>query len=594
MFKLFKYLKAREWTLIALCAVAVVFSVWLDLTLPDYMRQITAEISKNNNLLLYPNGADINEVYRFGWLMLACAVGSLAVTILVAYISSSIGSGFSKSLRSAMYEKVDEFSLAEINKFSTPSLITRSTNDIMQVQMAVTMSLQIAIKAPVLAVWAMIKISDANIEWTMAVGVGVIIMIALFVTILALSMPRFRKMQVLTDNINRVARENLTGLSIVRAYNAEHYQSDKFEKANDDLTKTQLFTSRAMSFVMPTIATLNSGLALAIYWVGAYLIDNIGPGPEAVDLFSNMVIFSSYAMQIIFSVMMATMWFVILPRSQVAAKRINEVLDTPISVMSGNKKDGQEGLRGVVEFKDVSFGYNNAAEPVLSGINFTAKQGETVAFIGGTGSGKTTLVNMVPRLYDASSGEVLIDGINIKEYDLPSLYDKMGYISQKSVMFDGTIRSNIAFGDVGNKMSEDDIYRGLEIAQGKDFVDKLEKGLESSVARGGTNFSGGQKQRLSIARAIAKRPEFLIFDDSFSALDYKTDKALRGAIKKHTSDTTVLVVAQRIGTIMDADQIIVLDEGKIVGKGKHRDLLETCPVYLDIAKSQLSEEELAR
>jgi ATP-binding cassette subfamily B protein len=460
--------------------------------------------------------------------------------------------------------------------------------------MMVTMGLQVAVKAPILAVWALVKISDSSVEWTAATSIAVGILIVMFVVILLLAMPKFRRMQALTDDINRVARENLTGLSIVRAYNAEEYQTRKFEKTNQELTYTNMFASRAMAFTIPTIATIMSFITLVIYWIGAYLINDAGAGLQASVLFGNMIVFSSYAMQILLAVMMITMWFIILPRSQVSAKRINEVLDTPISIRNGSLRQGRLGMVGEVEFVNVGFRYSANAEPVLQDISFRARRGETVAFIGSTGSGKTTLINMVPRFYDATSGQVLVNGKDVKEYDSHALYNKIGYISQKAVMFDGSIRSNIAMGSLGKYMIEEDIYRGLDIAQGGEFVSKLPEGIESAVARGGSNFSGGQKQRLSIARAIAKCPEILIFDDSFSALDYKTDKNLRAAIKKSTSDTTVLVVAQRIGTIMDADQIIVLNEGKMVGKGKHKELLETCPVYLEIAKSQLSEEELAR
>jgi len=580
-----RYLKPVEWLWIALCIGFVVLSVWLDLTLPDFISDITREVQHES--------PDINNVMWYGGQMLLCALGSVAATIVVGFIAARVASRFCKELRSRIYSKVDEFGMAEINKFSTPSLITRSTNDVVQIQLVVTMGLQSAIKSPILAIWSMGKIATGGVEWTIATGIGIAVLICMFVVVLALAMPKFRRMQILTDNINRVARENLTGLSIVRAYNAENYQTDKFEQANQDLTSTQIFSARAMSFVMPTIATVMSALTLAIYWIGAYLINSAGPGNGALELFSNMVIFSSYTMQIILAIMMMTMWFIMLPRSQVSAKRVIEVLDTQVTIKNGTAIDGLSGLKGKVEFKNVEFKFSPTAEAVLDNISFEANSGETVAFIGSTGSGKSTLINMIPRFFDATSGEVLINGVNIKDYDLQALYNKMGYISQKSVMFDGTIRSNVAFGDIGNEMSDDDIYRGLEIAQGKEFVQNLEDGLESHVARGGANFSGGQKQRLSIARAIAKRPEFLIFDDSFSALDYKTDRNLRAAIKQHTADTTVLVVAQRIGTIMDADQIIVLDNGKMVGKGKHRELLQNCPVYLEIAKSQLSEEELA-
>lgn len=486
--------------------------------------------------------------------------------------------------------------MEEINNFSTLSLITRSTNDITQVQMIITMGLQAMIKAPIMAVWAILKISGKSWQWTLATGVAVAVMIIMLTVLVVFALPKFKVIQTLTDNLNRVTRENLSGLRVVRAYNAEGYQDAKFEKANSELTGNYLFTTRLMAIMSPTMTAIMSGMSLAIYWIGAYLINEAGLPMDKAVLFSDMVVFSSYAVQVIMSFMMIAMIFVMLPRAQVSARRINEVLDTNTKIYDGSRTNGKRGMAGEIEFKDVSFKYLDAKENVLHHISFTAHKGETVAFIGATGSGKTTLINLVPRFYDATEGQVLVDGIDVREYTQNALHKKIGYVSQRAVLFSGNIKENIAFGD-NVEDSEDEqeimeiIQKSMEIAQGSEFADKLEDGYNSLVAQGGTNFSGGQKQRMSIARAIARKPEIYIFDDSFSALDYKTDRVLRTALKKETEGVTSLIVAQRIGTIKDADKIIVLEDGEIAGIGTHKELMKTCRTYQDIAYSQLSKEE---
>ncbi len=585
MLKIFKYLKAEEWLMAGISLIFIVAQVWLDLKLPDYMAEITT-------LTQTPNSA-ISDIWLNGGYMLLCALGSLAAAVVVGFLAAKIAASFSQRLRSLLFNKVESFSMAEINRFSTSSLITRSTNDITQIQMLVVMGLQLVIKAPITAVWAITKISGKGFEWTMVTGVAVLIMIMMVTFLLIVALPKFKKMQTLTDNITRVTRENLTGLRVVRAYNAENYQEEKFETANEELTSTQMFTNRAMAVMMPVMSLLMSGLSLAIYWIGAYLIDAAG-ALDRLSLFSNMVVFSSYAMQVIMSFMMLVIIFIMLPRASVSAKRINEVLDTEPRILDGTKTEGRPGLRGEVVFKSVSFQYPDAAEPVLEDISFTASPGETVAFIGSTGSGKSTLVNLVLRFFDATQGEILIDGINVKEYKLEALFNKIGYVPQKAVLFKGTVESNVAYGDNGGESyALDEVQKAVQIAQGADFVEKMDGQYEAAIAQGGANVSGGQKQRLAIARAVCRKPEIFIFDDSFSALDYKTDRVLRSVLKQETAGVTSLIVAQRIGTIMDADQIIVLDEGKIVGKGTHKDLLRDCTVYREIAMSQLSEEELA-
>lgn len=585
MFRLLKRLKAAEWLQALVSLAFIVAQVWLDLKLPDYMSEITR--------LTQTPGSAISDIWLAGGKMLLCALGSVASAIIVGFFAARIAASFSQRLRSQLFAKVDSFSMEEINRFSTDSLITRSTNDITQVQLLITMGLQMIIKAPIMVVWAVTKIAGKGLEWSLATGVTVLIMIAVIAVLMTLVMPKFRKMQTLTDNLTRVTRENLTGLRVVRAYNAEPYQEAKFEVANAELTETQLFTNRGMAIMMPIITTLMSGLTLAIYWIGATLINNAGM-MDRLTLFSNMVVFSAYAMQVIMSFMMLVMIFVLWPRASVSAKRINEVLETEPSILDGTRVDGEAGKTGEIEFRDVSFRYPGAADDVLCGINFTAKQGEIVAFIGSTGSGKTTLVNLIPRFYDATSGEVLVDGVNVKNYTQDALHNKVGYVPQKAVSFRGTVASNIAYGENGKECpSDDEIQTAMRIAQGADFVEQMDGQYEAEVAQGGSNLSGGQKQRLAIARAVARKPEIYIFDDSFSALDYKTDRALRSALRRETAGVTSLIVAQRIGTILDADQIIVLNDGQIVGKGTHKELLKTCDVYQEIAMSQLSEEELS-
>ncbi len=584
MLKLLKRLKLAEWLQVFASLIFIIIQVWLDLKLPDYMSEIT-------KLTQIP-GSVMADIWIAGAKMLICALGSLVSATAVGFFAARIAASFSQRIRSLLFSKVDSFSMEEINRFSTDSLITRSTNDITQVQMLITMGLQMLIKAPIMVVWAITKIAGKGYEWTLATGVTVGIMVAVIGTIMIFIMPKFKKMQTLTDNLNRVTRENLTGIRVVRAYNAEHYQEEKFEKANQDLTATQLYTNRGMAIMLPMMAALMSGLSLAIYWIGANLI-NAAQAIDRLTIFSNMVVFSSYAVQVVMSFMMLVMIFILLPRATVSAKRINEVLETKPTIIDGYKKDGEMGLKGTIEFKNVSFQYPGAADYVLENVSFLAEQGETVAFIGSTGSGKSTLISLIPRFYDATDGEILVNGVNVKDYTQDALHNKIGYVPQKAVMFRGTVSSNVAFGDNGKKKPlPEEIKSAVRTAQGSEFVEKMENQYEAEIAQGGTNVSGGQRQRLAIARAVCRKPEIYIFDDSFSALDYKTDRVLRSALKKESQGATSLIVAQRIGTIMDADQIIVLDEGKVVGKGNHRELLQTCSVYKEIAMSQLSQEEL--
>lgn len=584
MLSILKRLKKAEWLQVFASLIFIVAQVWLDLKLPDYMSEITR--------LTQVPGSEMADIWAAGAKMLVCALGSLVSAVAVGFFAARIAASFSQRLRSLLFSKVDSFSMEEINRFSTDSLITRSTNDITQVQMLITMGLQMLIKAPIMVVWAITKIDGKGYEWTVATGVAVGIMVVVIGTIMMFIMPKFKKMQSLTDSLNRVTRENLTGLRVVRAYNAENYQEEKFEQANQELTATQLYTNRGMAIMMPMMTTLMSGLSLAIYWIGANLI-NAAQAMDRLTIFSNMVVFSSYAVQVIMSFMMLVMIFILLPRASVSAKRINEVLETKPVIIDGDKKEGEMGAQGTIEFKNVSFQYPGAADCVLENISFQAGKGETVAFIGSTGSGKSTLISLIPRFYDATEGEILVDGVNVKDYTQEALHNKIGYVPQKAVMFRGTVSSNVAFGDNGkNKPLPEEIKSAVRTAQGSEFVENMEHQYEAEIAQGGTNVSGGQKQRLAIARAVCRKPEIYIFDDSFSALDYKTDRVLRSALKKESQGATSLIVAQRIGTIMDADQIIVLDEGKIVGKGTHRELLQTCSVYREIAMSQLSQEEL--
>ncbi|MDO4924530.1 MAG: ABC transporter ATP-binding protein [Turicibacter sp.] len=585
MIQLFKKLKAIEWALFGVSLIFIITQVWLDLKLPDYMSEITQ--------LVQTPGSEMNEILVAGGWMLLCAFGSLATSMIVAAISAKIASNLSARLRLTLFDKVQSFSMEEINNFSTPSLVTRSTNDVNQVQMFIVMGLQMLIKAPILAGWALMKIMDKSWQWTLSTGVAVLVLLVIVGICILIALPRFKRIQKLTDNLNRIARENITGLRVVRAYNAEGYQEGKFENANTELTSTNLVTNSVLAFLMPSISLIMSGLSLAIYWVGAIII-NQADLPSKMTLFSDMIVFSSYALQVVMAFMMLIMIFMLLPRATVSAKRINEVLNTKLTIQNGTIEASPAGVSGEIEFKNVSFKYADADDYVIENISFKANRGETIAFIGSTGCGKSTLVNLVPRFYDVSEGEILVNGVNVKEYDQKVLRNKVGYVSQKAVLFGGTVQSNVSFGDNG-KVSADihQVMDAVNIAQATDFVEKMDGSYEAHIAQGGTNLSGGQKQRLSIARAIARRPEILIFDDSFSALDYKTDRRLRSVLKKETLGTTLLIVAQRIGTIKDADKIIVLDEGRIVGMGSHEQLMQTCDVYQEIAYSQLSKEELA-
>ncbi|MCI7066681.1 MAG: ABC transporter ATP-binding protein [Butyrivibrio crossotus] len=584
MIKLLKNLPKRNWLMMFFAIGFVVLQVWLDLTIPDYMADITA--------LVQTDGSKMADIMAAGGKMLLCAFGSLAATVVVAIISSRIASDFSAVLRAKLFNKVQGFSMEEIGRFSTASLITRSTNDVTQVQMFITIGFQVLIKAPILAIWAVCKISAKSWQWTFSTGVAVAVLLIIVGLCVSIALPKFKKLQELTDDINRVTRENITGINVVRAYNAEKYQESKFETANNNLTKTQLFTSRTMSFMMPGIQLIMSGLPLAIYWIGAYLI-NKADMMSKITLFSDMVTFSSYAMQIVMAFMMMVMVFIILPRASVAAKRINEVLDTEATIEDGDKDIKDSGIRGEIEFKNVNFKYPDAEDYVLSDISFSVKKGETLAIIGATGCGKSTVINLIPRFYDVTEGEVLVDGVNVKDYKQKELRNKIGYVSQKATLFGGTVKSNIAYGDNGKDgFMESDIVDSVYVAQASEFVEKMDEGYDSYIAQSGGNLSGGQKQRLSIARAVCRHPEIFIFDDSFSALDYRTDRALRSALKKECADATKIIVAQRIGTIRDADKIIVLENGTIAGMGKHDELMKNCEVYRQIAYSQLSKEEL--
>jgi ATP-binding cassette subfamily B protein len=573
---------------IALAVVAVAFivaSVWMELTIPEYMSEIT--------VLVQTPGSTMRDILIAGGKMLLYAFGSLVATVIISVCAAKLAMTLGTTLRAKLFHKVQSFSMEEIGHFSTASLITRTTNDVVQVQMFIVMGLQMIIKAPVMAVCAIGKIAGKAWQWTFSTAAAVVILLAVVTICVAVSMPKFKKMQKLTDNLNRVTRENLTGLAVVRAYNAERYQEKKFEDANDEMTRTNLFAQRTMSFMMPSIQLVMSGLALAIYWLGAVLIDQADM-MDRLTLFSDMMVFSQYAIQVVMSFMLLVMIFMILPRASVSANRINEVLDTETTIRDGIRTEGEPGKTGEITFDHVSFRYPDAEGNVLEDISFTAKQGETVAFIGATGCGKSTAVNLIPRFYDATEGEVLVDGVNVRDYTQKALRNKIGYISQKATLFSGTIRSNIAFGDNGqNTPDENDVKEAIATAQATEFVEKLENTYDGYVAQGGSNLSGGQKQRISIARAIARKPEILVFDDSFSALDYKTDRVLRSVLDEKCKNTTRIIVAQRIGTIRDADKIIVLDKGKIVGMGRHDELMDGCEVYRQIALSQLSKEELA-
>lgn len=582
MLKQLKYLQKKEWLMIFLAIGFIVLQVWLELEIPDYMQEIT--------YILETPSPNMSLILEKGGCMLACAISSAITAIIVGYVASKIATRLARRLRSLVFNKVINFSDAEIKHFSTASLITRTTNDIMQVQMIIAMGLQLLIRAPIMAIWALCKIVATNWQWTTATAISVAFIFLVILVIILTALPKFKKIQDLTDNLNRVTRENLTGSRVVRAFNAEGYQEAKFDKANQDITKTHLFINKFMSMMDPAMNLIMSGLPLSIYAIGSYLIYNAG-AYQKLDIFKQMVTFSNYAIMVVMSFVMLIMIFIMLPRAQVSARRINEVLDTKPTILDGEGKD-MPIKTGEVQFVNVGFKYPDAEDYVLHDISFKAEKGQTVAFIGSTGSGKSTLINLVPRLYDATEGQVIVDGVNVKDYTIQQLNNKIGYIAQKPILFFGTVRDNITFGTKdGKKPSEEDIKEAVEVSQSS-FIKDMPDGLASRIDQGGKNVSGGQKQRLSIARALARKPEILIFDDSFSALDYKTDKLLREAIKEKEKDVTCLIVAQRIGTIKNADKIIVLDSGHIVGEGTHDELMQSCPIYKEIALSQLSKEEL--
>ena len=620
MFRIMKYLSKAEIGQMLIALVSIVGQIWFDLELPDYMSDITT--------LVETPGSAMADIWTAGGKMLLISLGSVCCAIITGYIAARVASSFGQRLRSLEFRKVESFGPAEMSKFSTASLITRSTNDITQIQMFITMGLQLIVKSPIMAVWAVCKIAGEGFEWTVATAIAVVILLVAVVILMALVMPKFKAMQRLTDNINLVARENLTGLRVVRAYNAEDYQESKFTKANKDLTDTQLFTNRTMAIMMPLMNTVMNGLMLAVYWIGAYLIE-AAELTDKLTVFSNMVVFSSYSVQVIMSFLLMSMVFVLWPRADVSAQRVMEVLNTEPIVKNGTKRAAdiaKTGQTGTVEFRNVSFTYPDSREAMLQDINFKAEKGQTVAFIGSTGSGKSSLINLVPRFYDVSAGQVLVDGVDVRDYVMVALRDKIGYVPQHSVLFKGTVAGNISYGDKpgendtveladtstpagrkrealqlaadaanDGKLTDEQMSRvkaAADVAQASEFVNRMDGGFDSPIAQGGSNVSGGQKQRLSIARAVYRHPEILIFDDSFSALDFKTDRAVRDAFAEEAKDSTKLIVAQRIGTIMNADRIVVLDEGKVVGQGTHKELLENCEVYRQIAESQLSESEL--
>ena len=613
MFRLLaKYLKPRDWLFIVLCAGFVVAQVYFDITMPEYTAKLTVEVQAGT--------ATMKSIWKNGGFMLLYAFASMASSIICGYFSAKTAANFAKTLRKALFERVTSFSAAEINKFGTPSLITRTTNDVVQMQNFVAMGLQMIIKAPVLAVWAICKVSEAAVQWTIATAIVVAVIVVVVGLLVGVCYPKFKQIQKLTDELNTATRENITGVRVVRAFNAEDYQTEKFEKVNEKVKRTQLFTSRGLGLMMPVIQTCMNGLTLAVYWIGAVLINNAAGIPERIALLGNMAVFTQYAIQVVMAFMMLIMIFMILPRCMVSGKRIADVLGTMRIVRSGPLKEvAREDDVPVIQFRNVDFAYDHGEGKVVSGIDFTIERGSTVAIIGATGSGKTTLINLIERFYDVDGGEVLFNGVNVKEYDEEVLRGSIALASQRAVLFKGDIRGNVAYGD--EDPDDARIKEALEISCAAEFVNGLDDGIDSPVAQDGTNFSGGQKQRLSIARAVYKGGDLLIFDDSFSALDYKTDMLVRKNIKERLGDFTtradydnglaldgevdvvdaiknrptksaVLIVAQRIGTIMNADKILVLDDGKIVGQGTHKQLLKSCPTYKEIALSQLSKEEL--
>ncbi len=583
MFKLLKQLKKKDWLIIVVCILFIVLQVWLDLKMPDYMSQITT--------LVQTEGSQMSDILLNGGYMLLCAFGSLLAAIVTGYFVAKVAANFSKNLRKRIFDKVEDFSLQEVKKFSTSSLITRTTNDVTQIEMLIAMGMQMLIKAPITAVWAITKILNKSWQWSALTGVAVVILLSVIGTLIAIILPKFKVVQKLIDKINGITRENLTGIRVVRAFNAEEFQEEKFREVNNDLTNLQLYNQKKLAIMQPIMYLVMYGLTLGIYLIGAYLIRDAGLSLK-LSLFSDMVVFSSYAMQVIMSFLMLAVIFMIVPRASVSAKRINEVLDEEIDIKDMVEVSKKPKEVGTVSFKNVSFKYADADEYILKNISFEAKKGETVAFLGSTGSGKSTLLNLIPRFYDATEGEVLVDGVNVKDYKQEDLHNILGYVPQKAVLFKGTIKSNVAYGENGKKITDKKIEEAIHVAQADDFVLKLDDKYEHAIAQGGTNVSGGQKQRLSIARAIARNPEIYLFDDSFSALDYKTDATLRKELKKYTKDATTLIVAQRIGTVMNADKILVLENGECVGMGTHKELLKDCEVYKQIALSQLSKEEL--
>ena len=584
MIKLLKRFDKKDWILIFFTITLVVVQVWLELKMPDYMSTITR--------LVQTEGNNFNEVLKNGGYMLLCAFGSLISAVFTGFLTANISSNFSMKIRKLLFNKVANMPMQEVKRFSTSSLITRTTNDVTQIEMVIATGLHLIFKAPIMALWAVTKILNKSWQWSTVTGIAVGILLLVIGTLIAIVMPRFKIVQKLLDRLNEVTRENLTGIRVVRAFNAEKYQEDKFEEVNNKLTKQLLFNIKAFSVMQPIMFLIMYGLTLSIYGIGAILI-NEAAITDKIEIFGNMVVFSSYAMHVLISTLMLAIIFMNIPRSEVSAKRINEVLDTEISIKEGNKKENDSKEKGTVEFKNVAFKYPDADEYLLKDISFKVNSGETVAFIGSTGSGKSTLINLVPRFYDVTEGEILIDGINVKDYTEESLNNKLGYVPQKAVMFNGTVNYNISYGDNGNtNVDETKIKEAAKIAQASEFIEKMDDKYNTHIAQGGTNISGGQKQRIAIARAIARNPEIYIFDDSFSALDYKTDTILRKELKLYTKNATTLIVAQRIGTIINSDKIIVLDEGKIVGMGTHKELLRNCKVYKEIALSQLSKEEL--
>lgn len=584
MLKLFKKFSKKDVLFIVISIIMIVTQVYLDLKTPDYMSEITK--------LVKTEGSQMADIWKNGRMMLVCSLGSLILTVITGYLVANVAANFSKRIRKEIFEKVEDLGLHEVKEFSTSSLITRTTNDVSQIQSFIAMGLHILVKAPVTAIWGIRKILNKGWEWSAATGIAVLVLLIAVALIVVFVLPKFKKIQKLTDKLNAKARENITGIRVVRAFNASKYQEDKFNDVNTDLTQTQLFIQKSFAVMQPLIYIVMYLLTLSIYLIGIKLI-NDALLTDKISIFGNMVVFSSYAIQIIMSFLMLVMIFIMLPRAEVSAGRVKEVLETENSIKDGNKGTASATEKGTIEFKDVSFKYPDASEYLLEKISFKANQGETVAFIGSTGSGKSTLVNLIPRFYDATEGEVLVDGQNVKDYTQVELRNRMSYIPQKAMLFDGTVKSNIMYGDNGkSEITQEKIEEALKVAQGEEFVLKMEGQYDANISQGGTNISGGQKQRLSIARAIARDPEIYIFDDSFSALDYKTDKILRKALKEYTKDATTLIVAQRIGTIMHADKIVVLDNGKCVGIGTHKELLKNCEVYKEIALSQLTKEEL--